>query len=68
MRLIAQIAATTYNICFTVKTFSILRDELTKRRLNETIASIDRADAAIRKNISFFRESKFLAGSSSLYR
>lgn len=59
-------AATTYGLFISAETAVVIRNRLTQHRLIQIISSIEQSDAAIRKNISFFRETKILTASSIL--
>lgn len=60
LRILVPAAATTYGLYISATAIGTLKNKLTQYRLNATLLSIDTADAAIRRNISFLRESKFL--------
>lgn len=65
MRILAPTVATAYGLYMAMQAISVIKNRLTQRRLNETILGIEQTDAAIRKTISYFRESKILSGDNS---
>lgn len=56
--------ATTYGLYVSALTIGQLKNKLTRYRLDDTLTSIEMADAAIRKNISFLRETKLLTAAA----
>lgn len=65
LRILVPAAATTYGLYVSAIAIGKLKNKLTQHRLKNILSNIDMADTAIRKNISFLRESKFLTDATS---
>lgn len=61
LRILVPAAATTYGLYVSAIAVGQLKNKLTQYRLKNVLSSIDMADTAIRRNISFLRESKLLS-------
>lgn len=51
--------AVTCGLCFTVKIMHVSKKKLSYFRLTDTIAKFKDAESAVRKNITFLRDSNF---------
>lgn len=65
LRVLVTTVATTYGLLLSGVTIGQLKNKLTQHRLVDTLSCIDMADAGIRRNISFLRESKLLADAAT---
>lgn len=53
-------AASAYGVCFTIKSIFNFKRKYFEKIVIGLLADIDKVDITIRKNISYFRETKFL--------
>lgn len=59
-RLVGSLVAGSYGICYCLKLINIAKRKYLEDEIKKLIGAIENVDSSIRRNISYFRETKFL--------